>query len=460
MKHEKNGSDSEPVATLEPTDQPLSLEEQRSLGGASPLALPEERLDVELPSQGWANSAVPRTVFVAGIIGSVCLFAFLLTMLFGGRQKVVEAPVAETETPAIAPDEKDKLKTELALVGQGQDQGIPEPGTRVRTLPSPVAAKKPAAQRTVRSIPSQPQPQPQPRIITTRSAPTSPPAEPKEPEPEIDPFEQWENLASVGAMRGDIELENVVQSSASEPVIEQTEVKIASAMLGSGSLPNLGGDRPAPISAPERIESAIELSPGANGILNRRPTTAGGSTGQIPIGAVAQAELIIPIIVAGGDITPAAVQLQEPLNDEQGNEVLPEGTIFMTQITNVNESSRMIEQTAVAVRYQKNGQFIEENIPPGLVLIVNRNLEPLRADRIRSRRGFDVARVLAQAIGSVGDEVTGGNSGVASDLLGELANQVRRRSNGDSRVGNQTALSIKAGENVSVVVNGFLGVNP
>lgn len=462
MKYEENGSDSEPVATLESTDQPLSLEEQRSLGGASPLVLPEERLDVELPSQGWANSAVPRTVFVGGIIGSVCLVAFLFTMLFSGRQKVAEAPVRETETPAIAPDDKDRLKTELALVGQGQDQSIPEPGTRVRTSPSPVAAKTPAAQRTVRSIqpPPQSQPQPQTRIITTRSAPTSPPAEPREPEPEIDPFEQWENLASAGAMQGDIDLENVVQSSASEPVIEQTEVRIASAMLGSGSLPNLTSDRPASSFAPEQMEAAIELSPGANGILNRRPTIAGSNTGQIPIGAVAQAKLIIPIIVAGGDITPAAVQLKEPLTDEQGNEVLPEGTIFMTQITNVNESSRMIEQTAVAVRYQKDGQFIEENIPPGLVLIVNRNLEPLRADRIRSRRGFDVAGVLAQAIGSVGDEVTGGNSGVASDLLGELANQVRRRSNGDSRVGNQTALSIKAGETVAVVVNGFLGVNP
>jgi len=452
MKYEENGSNSETVATLEPTDQPLSLEEQRSLAGASPLALPEERLDVELPSQGWANSAVPRTVFVAGIIGSVCLFAFLFTMLFGGRQKVVEAPATETETPAVAPDEKDKLKTELALVGQGQDQGIPAPGARVRTPPPPVRVRK-TVQPTVRPAPSQIQT----RTITTRSAPSAPIAPAKPLEPPVDPFEQWNDLASAGAMRGDVDMESF-QESAQQPA-PSPPVRIASATLGAGSLADISQPSRSVSQQPESTES-IDLSPGANGILNRRPSAAVSNTGQIPIGAVAKAELMIPIIVAGGVITRSAVQLQEPLNDEQGNEVLPKGTIFITQITNVNESSRMIEQTAVAVRYQKNGQFIEENIPPGLVLIVNRNLEPVKADRIRSRRGLDVVRGLGQAIASVGNEVSGGNSGVASDLLGELANQVRRRSNGDNRVGNQTALSIKAGENVSVIVNGFLGVNP
>jgi hypothetical protein len=446
MKYENNGLNSEPVATLDPTDE-LTLDQQRSLAGAAPLALPEERLDVELPRQGWANSAIPRTVFVGGIIGSVCVVALLFTMLFGGRQKVAKAPPTEVETPAISSDETDKLKTQLALVGQGQDQGIPTPGTRVRTPPAP---PKSAAQRTVRSTPPQPQFQPQTRIITTtRSSASTPPAA-KEPEPEIDPFEKWDNLASAGVVRGDIPLENV-QASAAPPVEPVAEVKIASATLGSGSLPNMGAD-------PQQAQ--IDLSPGANGILNRRPSTAENNAGQIPIGAVAKAELMIPIIVAGGDITNSAVQLQESLKDEQGHEVLPTGTIFMTKINNVNESSRMIEQTAVGVRYKKNGQFVEEAIPPGLVLIVSRNLEPLQADRIRSRRGFNVASGLAQAIASVSNEVSGGNRGVVSDLLGELASQVRRRSNSDGRVRDQTALSIKAGEKVSVMVNGFLGVTP
>jgi hypothetical protein len=46
------------------SDRPLSLEEQRSLAGAAPLVSPEERLDTELPSRGWANAAIPRTAFV------------------------------------------------------------------------------------------------------------------------------------------------------------------------------------------------------------------------------------------------------------------------------------------------------------------------------------------------------------------------------------------------------------
>jgi len=256
-------------------------------------------------------------------------------------------------------------------------------------------------------------------------------------------------------MRGDVELGNVQASAVqqSEPI---AEVRIASAMLGSGSLPNMASDRPSPIAAPERMESGMELSPGANGILNRRSTTGAGSTGEIPLGSVADAEVMIPLIWAGGGNTRSAVQLKDALNDAEGNEVLPSGTIFITEITNVDEGSQLIEQTAVAVLYEKNGQRVEEPIPPGLILILDRNLEPLKADRIRSRRGFDVARGLGQAIASAENELP---RGAASDLLGELANQVRRRSNG-GRISNQTALTIKAGKHVSVMVNGFLGVNP
>ena len=458
MKHEQtNGSSSETFVSFqnpnEPDDdQPLSLEEQRSLAGATPLALPEERLDVELPSRGWGNSAVPRTFFVASMVGGVCLFAFALTMLFSGRQKVVQAPVRDSETAPVTPDQSDQLKTQLALVGQGQDQVNPS-SPKVRPSPPPVQPRR-TVQPTVRPAP--PQPQIQTRTITTRSAPSAPIAQSKSPEPDVDPFERWNDLASAGAMRGDVDIESF-RESAQQPATPIAEVRIASAMLGSGSLPNMTSDRPSPIAAPEQMELGMELSPGANGILNRRPTTGSGSTGEIPLGSVADAEVMIPLIWAGGGNTRSAVQLKDALNDAEGNEVLPSGTIFVTQITNVDEGSQLIEQTAVAVLYEKNGQRVEETIPPGLVLILDRNLEPLKADRIRSRRGFDVARGLGQAIASAENELP---RGAASDLLGELANQVRRRSNGDGRSSNQTALTIKAGQNVSVMVNGFLGVNP
>jgi hypothetical protein len=457
MKSEQtNGSSSETFVSFqnpdEPDDdQPLSLEEQRSLAGASPLALPEERLDVELPSRGWANSAVPRTFFVAGLVGTVCLFAFAMTMMFSGRQKVVEAPVRDSETDPVTPDRSDQLKTQLALVGQGQDQ-VNSPVPKVRT-PPPVRSRT-TVQPTVRPAP--PQPQIQTRTITTRSAPSAPIAPATPPEPDVDPFEQWNDLASAGAMRGDVDMESF-RESAQQPATPIAEVRIASAMLGVGSLPNMAGDRPSPIAAPERMESAIELSPGANGILNRCPTIAGGSTGEVPLGSVADAEVMIPLIWAGGGNTRSAVQLKDALNDEAGNEVLPSGTIFITQVTNVDEGSRLIEQTAVSVLYEKNGKRVEENIPPGLILILDRDLEPLKADRIRSRRGFDVARGLGQAIASAENELP---RSAASNLLGELADQVRRRSNRDGRINNQTALTIKAGKNVSVMVNGFLGVNP
>ena len=255
MKHEQiNGSNSETFVSFqnpnEPDDdQPLSLEEQRSLAGATPLALPEERLDVELPSRGWGNSAVPRTFFVAGMVGTVCLFAFAMTLMFSRRQKVIEAPVRDPEPTAVAPDQSDQLKTQLALVGQGQDQVNPS-APKVRTPPPPIQSKT-RLQPTARPRPVQPQPQP--RIVTTRSAPIASSAQVRPPEPEVDPFEQWNDLANAGTMRGDVELGNV-QASAVQRAEPIAEVRVASAMLGAGSLPNMTSDRPSPIAAPEQME--------------------------------------------------------------------------------------------------------------------------------------------------------------------------------------------------------------
>jgi hypothetical protein len=447
-------------------DRPLTLEEQRSLAGAAPLVPPEERLDVELPPRGWANAAMPRTLFVAGLMGAFCFLAFSATLLFGGRRKVAEAPAPEPEPIAVAPDRSDQLKTQLALVGQQQDQEKPSSPTVRTTRPPVPQTAKPQPTTGVRPVQAQPIP---PRSTPIRTLTKT---EVKAPEPEVDPFEQWNALANAGTLRGNVEIEPAAQTTTEDSPTPIAEVKIASATLGSGSLPSMEGvggasrneNRPSPVAPPEPMEPSIEfsaLSPGALGILQRRRSTTfeASTQAEIPMGSRAKAELMTPIIWSGENINMrSAVELKEALKDMEGNEVLPRGTVFITEITNVDEGSRLIEQTAIAILYEKDGQRIQESIPPGLVLILDEDLEPLKAHRV-DRRGFSLDRSISQVLGLAGDELDDSDNilgDVAGGALDNLSDRMRPRS---SRGDRATALTVRAGKTVSVMINGFLGVD-
>jgi hypothetical protein len=390
-------------------------------------------------------------------MGTFCFLAFASTMLFSGRRKAAEAPVPEPEAIAVTPNQSDQLKTQLALVGQGQDQSKPFPSPD-RPVRPPVPAKN-----TPRPSPAN-RPSPSPPI-PARTLPISAPIKPeaRTPEPEIDPFEQWNALANVGTMRSDMESQPVAQAAVERQTEPIAEVRVASATLGAGSLPLMRGDRSPPMAPAETIETGGEfspLSPGATGILQRRRATSTEETA-IPLGAVAEGKVMVPLFWTGGSNTRSAIELKGALKDAEGNEVLPAGTVFITEITNVDEESRLIEQTAIAVLYERDGQQVQEPIPPGLVLILDKDLEPLKGDRVRSRRGFSLERSLGRVIGAAENEL--GRDDIAgratSGVLGGIADQVRQGDRSLDRPSNSTALTLKVGKTVSVLVNGFLGVN-
>jgi hypothetical protein len=322
--------------------------------------------------------------------------------------------------------------------------------TKVRPQPSPVVRPSPPSPIPARTLPV--------------SAPTRSSAQ--TPEPEIDPFEQWNALANAGTMRGDMESQSVAQAAVERQAEPIAEVRVASAMLGAGSLPLMSSDRSPPMAAPESLETGREfspLSPGANGILQRRRDSVAAETTQsaIPLGTVAEGKVTVPLIWTGGSNTRSAIELEEALKDAEGNAVLPPGTIFITEITNVDEESRLIEQTAIAILYERDGQQVQESIPPGLVLILDKDLEPIKGDRVRNRRGFSLERSMGRVIGSAENEL--GRDDIAGraarGVLGGVADQVRQRDRGIDRSSNSTALTLKVGRTVSVLVNGFLGVS-
>jgi hypothetical protein len=456
----------EPQTTVQAEPQ-LSVEEQRDIAGARSIAATlssRDRLDNPPPRRGLANAAIPRTFFVLGLMGTFCLIALSLSFLWGGQRKVADVPSPPLEPLRTGSSETDALKTKLALVGQGEDAPEPELKPQRREVPNPpktTRATPPIARPTRVSAPA-------PRPIPATPAAVAP----NRPEPEVDPFELWNQLASAGRMQGEVD----IQPEETVPIATRPrEVRIASTRIEG--LPNLQQQA---MSPPETIDQPPELSSGAVGILQRRRIPQRQT---LPMGASAEAIVTMPLIwTAETQDNQAAVELQQPLKDSQGQEVLPAGTTLVTQVMSVDEESRLVEQTAIAIIENQQGRQVQRSIEPGVIMIRDRRQNPLQADRIRGRRGFNLGRGLSRAAARAGDVLSSPNT-ITSTIFGDgERSTINRRSNsGEAIVGGAvsglfgeladatevpqerqssrtTALMIKEGERVSVVVNRMMEI--
>jgi hypothetical protein len=274
-------------------------------------------------------------------------------------------------------------------------------------------------------------------------------------------------------MQGDVDIQP--QETAPIAATRPREVRIASTQIEG--LPNIQQQA---MSPPEMLDQTPELSSGAVGILQRRripqPQT-------LPMGASAEAIVTMPLIwTAEMQDNQSAVELQQPLKDSQGQEVLPAGTTLVTQVMSVDEESRLVEQTAIAIIENQQGRQIQRAIEPGIIMIRDRHQNPLQADRIRGQRGFNLGRGLSRAAARAGDVLSSPNT-INSTIFGDGDRSTisRRRNSGEAVVGGavsglfgeladatevpeerqssrSTALVIKEGERVSVVVNRLLEV--
>jgi hypothetical protein len=439
-------------------EQALSLEEQRQLAGAESTHLLDtaDLLESEPQSRGMANAPLPRTILVLSCVGMFALFGLMLMFLFGlGRGKRVAEQLPETpEARSTQPSQTDQLKTQLALIGQQQDT-LPKPG-----VPEVIPPPKPSpvvVQSTPRPIPTA---APQP----VRSF--APPSPVSRSTPQVDPNELWARLSTTASVSGEVPLpQNSPRSIAR--TISQPEYLVASARLGDGAL--------ADSRSPSR---------GEQGILQQTPVDQVQSpqSRTVPIGSFAKARVTVPMIWGGEEstLTRAAVRLSEPLLDATGAEALPEGTTFITEVTQMSRNG-LVEQTAIAALYEREGELVQETIQPGVIVIRGKRNQPLMANQVGGRRGLDLSRSLASAIAGVGRELgqpefvssvfTGDRSvtrteqdtgqaiagGALEGFFGTAADQLSEQAR-DQRSNFTPVFVVEEGERVSVVVNGFLEV--
>lgn len=350
------------------------------------------------------------------------------------------------------------------------------PTTRTRTVTREV------------KVPSDPLPQNDPppsTSITPRPAtPTPLPTDSSSPPPQndVDPYQRWEQLASLGDLSR--------FSSETEPTSSTTSLP---------NTPNASTPRPRTNSIPTVTIGASQanLSAGARGILTRNDTKKQNRGGEIAFGTSTPARVTTPLLWDENNgeqlYNRFAVTLTQDVLSTNESIALPTGTVIVAEATNVGQGNRLVQASGIALIYpDPQGTIQQAALPPETILISGSGGGPLIAqgyfDPGSSIAGQDLLASLLSGIGRVGEVFTEpeqtstfNNSGLGTSSSSTVINSrnpqiwsavidgffsplaERLASRSDQQV--QELLSrpnvavVQAGTEVSILFNGFIEVN-
>jgi hypothetical protein len=400
----------EAIAGFTP-EEPLTLEPEYQLPSINDEEQPEVKAIEERP--------LPRTLFVMLGVGTVMLTLLAIWLVIKPKSPaVVERPEPTDNEEAVAsePDSRARLaeaKVALALQQQeleaSQASALPEESTlqketivreseaTAQTEPeaqaTPTSATRPVSSAQRSNAVSRPPVQStrqtrqsSPRITTPPRTPqvqpvaSSQPVETTTPEAPIDPFERWEQLANLGHQQG--ELPELVESYPNPPV--QPVSTPVSPPSSSPAVPVMTvGYEPEPVAT-----QPSTLSPGAQGILERRPPTPqrqNKAQEQIQFGTTAPATVSVPLVWDEGSEAQLdnrfAVTLTEDIHTTEGAVALAAGTVFIAEVRHVGVENRFVEASATAMVYtDEEGQVQQQSLPEDMVLIQGQEGSPLIAE--------------------------------------------------------------------------------
>ncbi|NER27605.1 MAG: TrbI/VirB10 family protein [Symploca sp. SIO1C4] len=334
-------------------------------------------------------------------------------------------PTEPIETESVTSNQEEEigvLKTQMALDSQEKQikaiEELRSPKTKIETVkrvpeqPDPT----PAPQRVVSSAPpprpvtrpvTRPAPHPVPRAVPRPappvaqsapafSRPVAAPTSPPQPQPTvvsnpIDPMEQWRLLSSLGSYGSSLKIEEVEEPAAAE--VE--EVEFVQQYRASSPVASLQMPRAMPVASKwEAAEAQVnpQVYPQVNpaeeaNILKGTPIQ------RLQVGQQVPAQLVTPIIWAGDMNSDSSelderfvVELEKPLTDEQGQELLAAGTPVVFVCRWVHESG-LVRSSAIALI--KDGT--EYALPPGVISIRGHDGNPLMADKWDDT-GSEIAR--------------------------------------------------------------------
>lgn len=433
-----NGNHRSTQATLV-ADDDISPEEEQLLAGYNPTAsnlISEEyRLKqdvegaVERPLAEKPSVRLGSVVGLVGIvIGSVALIWFGFLQPKPPVKQVVQTPTTSPKGEPVL-DESAELKSRLAFQDQRQQLKV-----------EPVAAKSPSPTRQNKPKPTLSQP---PQTFSPRTTPTShitpitpvrisQPAPPvvryisrnpvsyqpspriRQPESNVDPFQQWNQLASLG--QSQIGNSKVAETQPEVAVNTQTTGSKPTARI-SISTPEDPGIQTVLIGSKSTVSKTDNLTPGMVGILNHTPVSSGelnvNETKEVALGTSAQGRIIMPMIwdqEGNNKSDRFAIELTKPLTATDGTVALPAGTVFVTKTVAVGKKNNLVSASAIAIIYpDSQGTVKQESIPAETLLIRGRGQQPLIAKKLNDV-GTDIAQQdllvgLLSSLGKVGSIV-------------------------------------------------------
>ncbi|AFZ28365.1 hypothetical protein Cylst_6594 (plasmid) [Cylindrospermum stagnale PCC 7417] len=444
-----NGNHRSTQATVV-ADEDISPEEEQLLAGynptASQLISEEYRLKqdaekaVERPLAEKPSVRLGSVVALVGIViasGSLLWFGFLQPKPPTKQAVKTTNPSPTTET---ALDESAELKSRLAFQDQQQQLKVepvaaksPTPTLQNQPKPtpsSPRAAPQTFAPRTAvasRITPitpvriSQPTPpsvrynspipvrgfQPAPPSVrynspTSVNYKASPPI--RQPESNVDPYQQWNQLASLGQLQ----IGNYQAGETQEEFAVKTQTPTDSKPTASASIttPQDPGIQTVLIGSKSSDSKTNNLTPGMLGILNRTPVAPAdlnaslanfnaGGIKEVSLGTSTKGRLIMPMIWDEGGNNPNdrfAVELTKPLKATDGTVALPAGTVLVARTAAVGKKNNLVSASAIAVIYpDSQGTVKQETIPAETLLIRGRDKRPLIAQKLNDV-GSDIAQ--------------------------------------------------------------------
>ncbi len=258
-----------------------------------------------------------------------------------------------------------------------------------------------------------------------------------------------------------------------------------------------------PLPATKQASRQHQRTPGEQGILQRQRQRSSEDNDQqqshqqavmrVAIGTSARAKVSTPIVAStsGKTVGRFAVELTRPLQSTDGKVALPAGSILITDVLAIDDNSRAIQQTVVAVVYpDRDGEIRQEIIERNTLLVRGSDggaliasleggaaeagsIEDVRAGAVGALE--NVGEVANQAdVFSTSSASSGGddsstvttttverddNSLAAAALegfFGEVGDRLEERS--EDRLQSAPVLEVESGEEVVVFVNGFLEV--
>lgn len=431
-----NGNHRSTQATLV-ADDDISPEEEQLLAGYNPTAnhlISEEyRLKqdaegaVERPLAEKPSVRLGSVVALVGmVIGSVALIWFGFLQPKPPVKQVVQTPTTSPKGEPVL-DESAELKSRLAFQDQRQQLKV-----------EPVAAKSPSPtlQNKPKPTPSQPQETFSPRTTpASRITPITPvrisqPAPPvvryispnpasyqastpiRQRESNVDPFQQWSQLASLG--QSQIGNSKAAETQSEVAVNTQTPTGLKPTARASISTPQDPGIQTVLIGSKSTDSKTDNLTPGMVGILNRTPVAPNvGETKEVALGTSAPGRIVMPMIWDQGGSNPSdrfAIELTKPLTATDGTVALPAGTVLVTKTVAVGKKNNLVSASAIALIYpDSQGIIKQETIPAETLLIRGRGQQPLIAKKLNDV-GTDIAQQdllvgLLSSLGKVGSIV-------------------------------------------------------